>query len=378
MKNPLIAALIGITIGGVGFGLLTPVTVILLEQNGTPSWITGSSTTLGYLAVVLASPYTGRLIDRYGVKIILLIGMLIWLVGSLGHIFWYNYYILFPIRLITGVGATFIFVATEVIINRYSKGNNRGHNIGLYAVLLSVGIAVGTLLIFTIKYGDWAPYVIGSAIMLLALVFQVYFLKEIVEEVKEKTAAKMKFMQMPFLSLASAALYGIFESSIIVAVPLFGLRNGFTQVEVSYFLASFVIGGIVLLYFLSKLSDIYSSRKLLLIISVLLGLLMLSPSISMIYIFLIIAFFLIGGFVPAYYTIGLNYTVQNIQKSDIAQANGFFVMMYGLGTLLGPMIGSMIVELNREFGFWLFSSSLCFSFFLVILMKNDKKRVHFI
>lgn len=371
MKNPLIAALIGITIGGIGFGLLTPVTVILLEQNGAPSWITGSSTTLGYLAVVLASPYTGRLIDRFGVKFILLTGMLIWLLGSLGHVFWYNYYVLFPVRLISGVGATFIFVATEVIINRSSNEKNRGQNIGLYAVLLSIGIAVGTMLIFTVEYGDWAPYVIGGTIMLIALLFQIYFLNEVKGE-EEKVVSKMKLKQMPFLSLASAALYGVFESSIIVALPLFGLRNGFTQIEVSYFLASFVIGGIVLLYFLSKLSDIYSSRKLLLLISILLGSLMLSPTLSLMFIFLIAAFFLIGGFVPAYYTIGLNYTVQNIEKKYIAQANGYFVMMYGLGTLLGPMIGSMIVELNKEYGFWIFSALLCFSFFLVILLRNDK------
>ena len=372
MKNPLIAALIGITIGGIGFGLLTPVTVILLEQNGAPSWITGSSTTLGYLAVVLASPYTGRLIDRFGVKFILLSGMLIWLFGSLGHIYWYNYYMLFPVRLITGVGATFIFVATEVIINRSSHEKNRGQNIGLYAVLLSIGIAVGTMLIFTVEYGDWAPYVIGASIMLIALLFQIYFLREVESKEEEKTVSKMKLKQMPFLSLASAALYGVFESSIIVALPLFGLRNGFTQIEVSYFLASFVIGGIVLLFFLSKLSDIYSSRKLLLLISILLGSLMLSPTLSLLFVFLITAFFLIGGFVPAYYTIGLNYTVQNIEKKYIAQANGYFVMMYGLGTLLGPLIGSMIVELNKEYGFWIFSALLCFSFFLVILLRNDK------
>jgi MFS family permease len=374
MKNPLIAALIGITIGGIGFGLLTPVTVILLEQNGAPSWITGSSTTLGYLAVVLASPYTGRLIDRFGVKFILLTGMLIWLFGSLGHIYWYNYYILFPVRLITGVGATFIFVATEVIINRSSNEKNRGQNIGLYAVLLSIGIAVGTMLIFTVEYGDWAPYVIGASIMLIALLFQIYFLREVESKEEEKTVSKMKLKQMPFLSLASAVLYGVFESSIIVALPLFGLRNGFTQIEVSYFLASFVIGGIVLLFFLSKLSDIYSSRKLLLFISILLGSLMLSPTLSLLFVFLITAFFLIGGFVPAYYTIGLNYTVQNIEKKYIAQANGYFVMMYGLGTLLGPMIGSMIVELNKEYGFWIFSALLCFSFFLLILLRNDKIR----
>ncbi len=179
MDKRLLVALVGITIGGIGFGLLTPVTVILLEKSGASSFITGSSTTVGYLSVVMFSWFAGRLIDKHGVKKILIAGIIIWMLGSIGHIFWYNYPVLFTVRFITGIGGTFIFVGTEVIINSCSTHENRGRNIGLYAVLLSIGIAIGTLLIWTVSIGDWVPFIIGAGLMLAALIFEAIYLQDI-------------------------------------------------------------------------------------------------------------------------------------------------------------------------------------------------------
>ena len=87
----------------------------------------------------------------------------------------------------------------------------------------------------------------------------------------------------------------------------------------------------------------------------------------------------IGGIVPAFYTVGLNYTVEQVEKKFMAQANGYFVMMYGAGTILGPLIGATLVDLrvvlktsifsalnfykgwflepalNKQYGYWVFA-----------------------
>lgn len=94
------------------------------------------------------------MIDSFGIKTILAAGLFIWMLSAVGHMFWYIYPLLYFVKIIMGIGGTFIFVSTEVMINAYSDETNRGKNIGLYAVILSVGIAVGTLLIWTIKLGN--------------------------------------------------------------------------------------------------------------------------------------------------------------------------------------------------------------------------------
>lgn len=366
-------ALIGIGIGGIGFGLITPVTVMLLEQNKAPAIITGSITMVGYLSVVIFSPFASIFIEKYSIKKILGLGLFIWSIGALAHIFWFIYPLLYLIKFLMGIGGTMIFVPTEVIINYSSNENNRGKNIGLYVVLLSVGIAVGTFLIWTIKIAQWMPFVLGSLIMFTVFVFQMIFFEDITINYERKDVIKMPLSQMPLISLISAAVYGMFESSLIVVIPMFGLRNLFTLDQVSYFLASFVVGGILLLYLIGFISDKVNKYKLLLSISVILGLFNILTSFYINFIFLICIFFFIGGIVPSIYTVGLSYTVERIEKKFMAQANGYYIMMYGIGTILGPILGAMLMDLDSRYGYWIFAFCLCISFFILFFHGTKAK-----
>lgn len=371
MQKNYILALIGIGIGGIGFGLVTPVTVLLLELNHAPSFIIGSTAMAGYVSIFLFSRYAGRLIDHFNVKRILAAGLFLWMVSALGHIFWYVYPLLYLVKIVMGIGGTLIFVSTEVMINFYSDETNRGKNIGLYVVILSIGIAIGSLLIWTIKLGNWVPFVIGSSIVFFVFVIQTIFMEDIQIRDGNTKIEKMPIARMPLMSLLSASVYGLFESSVIVVLPLYGLRNFFTTDQVAYFLASFVIGGIVILYIVGHFADKLSKYKLLMIISVLLGILFLFPVLAINFVPLLVIFFFIGGIVPAFYTIGLNYTVEKVEKKFMTQANGYYVMMYGAGTILGPIIGTSLIDFNKQYGYWVFASFLCFGFFLLFKFHKN-------
>jgi MFS family permease len=374
MKKNFLLALIGIGVCGIGFGLITPVTIILMEQNHVPTFITGSSTMVGYLSVILFSGYTGKLIDRWNVKIILQTGLLLWIISGLGHMFWHIYLILYSVKVLMGLGGTLTFVSTEVIVNYCSNDTNRGKNIGLYAVVLSLGIAIGSLLIWTKKLGDWVPFVIGSSIVFCVLIVQITFFEKMELYAPERKPEKMPFRRMPFIGILSSLIYGFFESSVLVALPLYGLRNYFTADQVSYFISSYVIGGIVLLYFIGFVADKTSKIKLLLIISAILGILFSIPLFTLAFGLLIAVLFLIGGSVPAFYTLGLNYTIDRVEKRYMAQANGYFIMVYGIGTVLGPLAASLLVDWNKHYGFWSFSSLLCLVFFITTGMWRRENR----
>lgn len=375
MKNPLLIAIFGIAVAGITFGLVSPVTVILLETNHTPSWITGLVTMMLYIAIVLFSNPAGKLIERYNIKKVLSAGLLIVSVCSIGLIFWRNYYILFPVRFIQGIGVTFLFVATEVLINTISDETNRGKNIGLYVMFLSAGIAVGTLLIWTVRIYEWLPFVIGALAIFLVYIFEGLLLSEMkpVREPGQTPHENFPFRMMPAVALFSSAVYGVFESSITIVIPLFGLRGNFTEDEVSLFLASFVIGGIILLYVIGRISDKMSKFRLLLIVSGVLSVFFLMPAFFSDTIFLTVIFFVIGGVVPAFYTVGLTYTVERVDRRYVAQANGHFAMSYGIGTLAGPIAGSMLVELNRQYAFWITSALLCLSFLIYFSLFRREK-----
>lgn len=382
MNKNFILALIGVGIGGIGFGLVTPVTVVLLEQNHAQSWIIGSSTMIGYLSVVLFARLAGKIIDRHNIRSAMLIGLLLWMIGSVLHIFWFIYPLLFIVKFFMGIGGTFVFIATEVTINHYSDETNRGKNIGMYVTVLSVGIAAGTLLIWTIKLGNWVPFIIGAGIMFFVFVLQFSLFDPIQTNSLKLQSEKLSIYKIPFIGLMSSFVYGLFESSVIVALPIYGLRNNYSANEVSFFLAAFVIGGIILGYAISRLSDKISKYRMLLSIAVLLGVFFIFPILNSQLYFLLPAFFLIGGIVPAFYTVGLNYTIENVEEKYMAQANSYYIMMYGLGTIVGPLLGAGLLEFDKHNGYWIFSAGLCFlfagGFYIVKKGNNDIYHLNFL
>ncbi|MCF8307097.1 MAG: MFS transporter [Ignavibacteriales bacterium] len=372
-KRQLIAALTGIAIGGIGFGLVSPVTVILLEKAHFSSFVNGLAIMTGNLSVMLFSIQGGRFVDRYGPKLVLLSGLFIWAIGALAHYYVYNMYILFPARIITGIGGVLIFVSTEVIINSVSTAANRGRYIGLYAGILSLGIAGGTFLIWTHTIHYYLPFGIASAVMFFVFIFQMYLLKNDVKSHEQKNPPKMKLTEMPAGGLAASFLYGIFEASIIVALPLFALRNNFNDEQLQFFLGSFVLGGIILLYLIGKISDLYARKKVLAAVTVLMIILFLLVPFSLNYLGLLIFFFIIGGLVPAYYTIGLSFTIESVSEENAAQANGYFISAYGAGTIAGPLMASTLIEAAKLYGYWIGSAAICIIFLLSFrrLTKNS-------
>lgn len=364
MNRPVIVSFIGIAVAGITFGLVGPVTVILLETHHAPGWITGAITTMLYLSVVLFSSFTGRLVDRYRTKRVLGTGFLLVFLCSLASIWWDNYYVIFPARFISGIGSTFIFVTTEVIVNASSNETNRGKNISGYVVFLSIGIALGTFLIWTVNIAEWVPFVIGSAMILLAFVFETLHLDEIELQSKEERVGKMPFLLMPPAALLSAAIYGVYEGSLMVVIPLFALRSGFSQNEVAYFLSAFVTGGILLLYVIGRLSDRIQKYTMLLLISASLTVLLAGVFVWLNTWYLIVVFFMLGGVVPAFYSVGLAYTIEKVETQYMAQANGHFARAYGIGTILGPLSGSFLLELNLRYSFWAAAALLSLIFFL--------------
>jgi MFS family permease len=370
IRNPLFVAILGIAIAGITFGLIGPALVILLEKSGRPGYITGLVTTTGLFAITFFSHLCGKAIDRYGIKKILSCGLLVTAATSIAMIFWRNLWILFPVRFIMGVSVTMIFVATEVLINIASPEEKRGRNIGIYAIALSAGIAAGALLIWTVEIAEWVPFITGAGIILFVYILEELLLTEFPGYNDGTPVEPLALKKIPSLALAAAAFYGFFEASITVVIPLYAIRGGYTDHDVSYLLASYVIGGVVLLYIFSYLSDKISKTGLMVYMASGLALLLFSMPYSGNFLFMILILFMIGGIVPAFYTVGLAYTADKVEKQFIAQANAYFITAYGAGTLIGPVSGTLLLDFNLQYAYWYFGACLSVVFILFCFLRD--------
>jgi len=359
LHKQMILCILGISTVGIPLGLLGPVTVILLEKNHMPTWINGLFVTMSYLTIFIFSFITGKLINHYGIKKIFITGMVLMLIGSIGLPMIFNIPILFISRAIMGIGITFGFVSTEVLINVLSTEEKRNKNITLYIMIFSLGIAIGSALIWTVNVNMILPYAIATVIILVVLIISYLKLLDCkLPKGGEEEHKNLNIKNLPLIGIISAILYGFFESSITVVLPIYGLRTGFNQNETSVLITAFVLGGIVVYYYLSKVFDETNYLKYIKLTLLLLVIFLSFPIYIDSLIVQSIIFFLLGGLVPELYSLGLSYTMAKIEKQHTAEANGYYSSSYGFGTLVGPLVSSELLDIDAKVAYWITATIL--------------------
>lgn len=98
------------------------------------------------VASLLMRPFAGRLSDRRGRRIALLLGASISIAAMAGHLVASSIEILIVMRLVLGAGEALFFVAGIAAATDLAPANRRGEAISLVSLSLYLGIAIGPLL----------------------------------------------------------------------------------------------------------------------------------------------------------------------------------------------------------------------------------------
>jgi MFS family permease len=128
-------------------GILLPVTPLYTQEV-----LLGDRIAVGIVAgafavsSLLMRPFSGRLADRRGRRLALLIGAAISVVAAVGHLAADTLEILIVMRLLLGVGEALFFVAGIAAATDLAPPNRRGEAISLVSLSLYLGIAIGPVL----------------------------------------------------------------------------------------------------------------------------------------------------------------------------------------------------------------------------------------
>ncbi|WP_165521947.1 MFS transporter [Micromonospora zingiberis] len=165
--------LIGSTLTVLAGAVLTPVVQLLITERQLTATAAGLVVTVHGISLAVAAPATGHLVDRYGVRRPLAIGLLLYgLAGGAGAIV-ESYPLLIATRLVFGVGAALVFTGTTVgLLDRYA-GPARDRVMGWRSTAISLGGVVWPLIGGVLGVLSWrAPflvYLLGIPLALLAL-----------------------------------------------------------------------------------------------------------------------------------------------------------------------------------------------------------------
>jgi MFS transporter, DHA1 family, multidrug resistance protein len=353
--------LINLFIAFLGIGLVIPVLPTIMNELG----ITG--TTVGYLtaafaiAQLIVSPFAGKAADKYGRKIMIVIGLFIF--GASEFLFGIGKEIemLFFSRILGGISAAFIMPAVTAYIADITNLDTRPKALGYMSAAISTGFIIGPGIGgFLAEFGTRIPFIFAGALGTLAAILSIFLLSEPNrtsennEQVSEtKNSFKRVFAPKYFLAfiLIFIASFGLaaFESFFSLFVDH---KFQFTPSDIAIVITGGAIfGAVAQVILFDRLTRIWGEIKLiqysLLLSAVLVYLMTVVHSYASILIVTFIVFVGFDIFRPA-----VTSYLSNIAGNEQGFVGGMNSMFTSLANISGPIIGGILFDIDINYPYY--------------------------
>ncbi len=336
---PVLAACAAI---GLQAGVAIPLVPLALERQGADKFTIGlvsAAWAVGMLSFGTRIPYlAARLGAARAIVLAVVAGSLVTATYTVtsGPIAW------FILSFLHGVVGGVPWVVSEIWMNVVVEEERRGRVMGLYAMLVALGMALGPLVLQVVGVYGSAPFLTCSALALLVAVPLLPYWRTAPPIKHERDSGFLKVVGVAPLAMFAACCCGLGEQVAFSFLPVYAVGANVSAQTGALWLSTFVMGNVVLQYSIGGMADHFDRRGMLSALSLasaalVLGVTMVpaqSPSALGVIL-------LWGGISFSIYPVALALLGQRARGGDIARANTAFSMLYIVGGLIGrPLTGA--------------------------------------
>lgn len=354
LDKPLLAVLLfAISIVGLSLGATLPLVALRLLDNGASALQIGILSAVPAAGMILAATLVDRACQLMSRRRLYLLCFVLCTASTAAIEFSsHSLWLLATARLALGVGMGIAIILGEAWVNELCGENNRGTIVALYATSFTAFQLLGPTLVALL--GAQTPWVVllVSTGHLIALATVAIAMPE--EGQHEHVEEPRSFSLTGFLRVAPALCMGVlffsfFDSVVLSLFPVYASSHGYA-VGIAAFMATVILLGDMLCQLpLGWLSDRVDRPALHLacgVAAMLIGLglpwLIGQPSL------LWPALMLLGAVAGGVYTLALVLIGQRFRGRDLVTANAAAGMLWGVGSLLGPLLSGSLMDLGPQ------------------------------
>lgn len=380
---PLLAPTIAMAILTLGNGFFTTLTTVALNHQGITEFLIGVVSAMYFLGMAVGSVYCNPLIVRVGhIRAFATFASVMAVVTMLQGL-WLNPYCWLVLRFITGYCLAGLFIVIEGWVVQASDRKLRGVILAMY--LLTYYLSQGLSQLFLkIEFSQMIyDYIVIVMLVTIAIV------PVSVTKFSAPTPHKPKFSSPKLLlRKAPTAVAGGFAAGLILGAlytiyPLYLVQAHYDRDAIATLMLCVIVGGAIWQYPVGWVSDRIDRRVIMVLMC---GLTLLISLMLLLFehTFWLVALmsFLLGGATFTIYPLSINNASDNLPRKMSVSIIAIMTALYGLGTFLGPLLTTFVMEFLGHHGFFMVLAVIAivtalYSIFRIV-KKDVRPRRHFV
>ncbi len=258
----------------------------------------------------------------------------------------------FLLRLISGICIVGIYIVIESWLNAQTGNEQRGHVFAVYMTTTLIGLGIGQFLLVLGDPGQLELFALVSVLLSLGLI-PVAFTRV----VEPKLGSSVRFgvrrlYQTSPLGVIGALFSGLGGGAFWALGPVFAVGIGLPTAGVAVFMGMTIIGGVLMLWPVGRLSDRYDRRRVLMWVctATALAAAMGSWLVTLGWYPVLAAGFAYGAFSFSIYALSAAHTNDHLAAEDMLEATSGLQLLWGIGATIGPVLAGFAMH---WFGPWL-------------------------
>ncbi|WP_121661973.1 multidrug efflux MFS transporter NorA [Metabacillus litoralis] len=364
MKNNKITLgllLLNLFIAFMGIGLVIPVLPTLMNELGINGKTVGYLTAAFAIAQLIVSPFAGKAVDKFGRKIMIVLGLFIFGLSELLFGLGKEIEVLFISRILGGISAAFIMPGVTAFIADMTNLETRPKALGYMSAAISTGFIIGPGIGgFLAEFGTRIPFFFAGALGTIAGILTIIFISEPHRAIKtnEHTeSGKNGFSRMmepkyffAFI-LIFIASFGLaaFESFFSLFVDH---KFQFTPSDIAIVITGGAIfGAISQVVLFDRLTRVWGEIKLIRYSLLLSGLLVfLMTVVSSYFSILLVTFIVFVGF--DLFRPAVTSYLSNIAGDEQGFVGGMNSTFTSLANISGPILGGILFDIDINYPYY--------------------------
>ena len=259
---------------------------------------------------------------------------------------WIEEFAWIALRAATGFAMAGAFMVIESWLNERATNENRGTVFGLYMMVTYAAITVGQMMVSATGIASATPFILAGILFCASLIPTAI---SSAASPQPMTAVKLDLRGLYANSPVAAVgclLIGVANGAWGTLGAVYGARIGISAFEIALMMSLVVIAGALAQLPVGRASD-HTDRRFVLSAAAFgsalfaLVLFAFSPRQALPILILTAAY---GALAYTLYSIAVAHANDHASTEDFVKVSGGLLLLYGFGTMIGPMLGAFLMD----------------------------------